>query len=102
MDDFVGIVEFLLSNEKVRGVVNFAAPFPVSNAAFMREMRKRFAPFGLGFPAPTPAVHFGAFFLRTSPELVLKSRKVVSSTLEEYGYKFRFSKIAEAIKELSD
>ena len=99
--DFVGIVEFLLSNEKVRGVVNFAAPFPVSNAVFMREMRKRFAPLGIGVPAPSPAVHFGAFFLRTSPELVLKSRKVVSSTLEENGYKFRFPKIAEAIKDLS-
>ena len=101
VEDFVGIVEFLLSNDKVRGVVNFAAPFPVRNTAFMHEMRKRFAPLGIGFPAPTPAVHFGAFFLRTSPELVLKSRKVVSSTLEKHGYKFRFPKIAEAIKDLS-
>ena len=101
LDDWVGIVEWLLNNEKVSGPVNLAAPNPMTNAVFMREMRRRFAPLGLGFPAPSFAVHFGAFFLRTAPELVLKSRKVVSSVLAEGGYSFKYPTIEQALDDLS-
>ncbi|MFP6886895.1 MAG: TIGR01777 family oxidoreductase [Opitutales bacterium] len=101
LDDFVGIVEWLLENEEVDGSVNLAAPNPVTNASFMREMRRRFAPLGFGFPAPAFAVQLGAVFLRTAPELVLKSRKVVSRVLLKGGYEFRFPKIEEAIADLS-
>ncbi len=99
-EDWVGIVEWLLANDEVSGVVNLAAPNPISNADFMREMRRRFAPLGIGFPAPSLVVHLGAFFLRTAPELVLKSRKVVSGVLSEAGYEFSFPNIEEAIEDL--
>ena len=101
LDDWLGITEWLLNNEQVSGVVNLAAPNPITNAVFMREMRRRFAPLGLGFSAPSFAVRFGAFFLRTAPELVLKSRKVVSSVLAEDGYGFKYPNIEEALDDLS-
>ncbi len=47
------------------------------------------------------AVRFGAFFLRTAPELVLKSRKVVSRVLADGGYAFQYPTIEEAIEDLS-
>ena len=101
LDDWVGIVDWLVSSDGVSGVVNLAAPNPVTNAGFMSEMRSAFAPFGVGFPAPTFAVRLGAFFLRTAPELVLKSRKVVSRVLRDEGYAFRFPILEEVISDLS-
>ena len=101
LEDWVGIVDWLVSTDSVSGVVNCAAPNPVTNAVFMSEMRSAFAPFGVGFPAPTFAVRLGAFFLRTAPELVLKSRKVVSRVLRDEGYAFRFPILEEVISDLS-
>ena len=101
LNDWVGIIDWLLKNEQVSGTVNLASPNPITNAVFMREMRRRYAPLGLGFPAPSFAVKFGAFFLRTAPELVLKSRKVVSRVLADGGYAFQFPTIEEALDDLS-
>ena len=102
LDDWVGIVDWLVSCNGVSGVVNLAAPNPVSNAAFMRQMRSAFAPLGIGLPAPAFAVRLGAVFLRTAPELVLKSRKVVSRVLRDEGYVFRFPTLEDAISDLSE
>ena len=101
IDDWVGVARFLMENQSVDGAVNLAAPNPVTNASFMREMRKRFAPMGIGLPAPSLFVRIGAFFMRTAPELVLKSRKVVSATLAEAGYSFKHPDLAQAIKSLA-
>ena len=101
LDDWVGIVEWLVSCDGVSGVVNCAAPNPATNAVFMSEMRSAFAPLGVGFPAPAIAVRVGAVFLRTAPELVLKSRKVVSRVLRDEGYVFRFPTLEDAISDLS-
>ena len=101
IDDWVGVARFLMENQSVEGPVNLAAPNPVTNDFFMREMRKRFAPLGIGLPAPSLFVRIGAFFLRTAPELVLKSRKVVSATLAESGYSFKYPDLAQAIRNLA-
>mgnify|MGYP001999608938 FL=1 len=101
IDDWVGIAKFLMEREDLSGVVNLAAPNPVTNAAFMKGMRRCFAPLGIGFPAPGIAVRLGAVFLRTAPELVLKSRKVVSSVLAESGYRFKYPELRGALEDLS-
>lgn len=101
IDDWVGVARFLMENQSVDGPVNLAAPNPVTNAFFMREMRKSFAPLGIGLPAPSLFVRIGAFFMRTAPELVLKSRKVVSATLPEAGYSFKNPDLAQAIRSLA-
>jgi len=101
IDDWVGVARFLMENQSVDGPVNLAVPNPVTNDFFMREMRKRFAPLGIGLPAPSLFVRIGAFFLRTAPELVLKSRKVVSATLAESGYSFKYPDLAQAIRNLA-
>ena len=102
IDDWVGVARFLMENQSVDGPVNLATPNPVTNAFFMREMRKSFAPLGIGLPAPSLFVRIGAFFMRTAPELVLKSRKVVSATLSEAGYSFKYPDLAQAIRSLAD
>ena len=66
----------------------------------MKEMRKVFAPLGVGLPAPTPLIHLGAVFMGTEPELVLKSRKVYSRVLEENGYTFIAPTLDQALQRL--
>jgi len=101
VDDWVGVAKFLMAREDLSGTVNLAAPNPVTNSEFMKGMRRCFAPLGIGFPAPSFAVHLGAVFMRTAPELVLKSRKVVSSVLAESGYRFKYPELAGALENLS-
>lgn len=101
VDDWVGVARFLMAREDLSGPVNLAAPNPVTNSEFMKGMRRRFAPLGIGLPAPSFAVHLGAVFMRTAPELVLKSRKVVSSVLAESGYRFKYPELAGALESLS-
>ena len=97
IDDWVGIAKFLMGDPTIFGTVNLAAPNPVTNQEFMRCMRKQFAPLGIGFPAPTPAIYLGGVFMGTEPDLVLKSRKVISRVLAEQKFDFKFPQIGKAI-----
>ena len=102
IDDWVGIARFLMETKSIVGPVNLTAPNPITNSDFMSVMREHYAPFGLGLPAPSFAVHLGAFFLGTSAELVLKSRKVISQVLPENGYQFLFINTRDALIQLLD
>ncbi|MET0396624.1 MAG: TIGR01777 family oxidoreductase [Longimicrobiaceae bacterium] len=98
--DFVRAVRWLLEHDKVEGPVNVAAPGPLPNAEFMRELR---AAAGIRFGPPKPAwlLDIGAVFLRTEPELVLKSRRVVPGRLLDAGFTFGFPEWPTAARELA-
>jgi uncharacterized protein (TIGR01777 family) len=99
-EDFCRAVEWIIEHENLSGVVNLAAPNPVTNAEFMATIRKACrAPFGL--PASRWMLEVGAFFLRTETELLIKSRRVVSGKLLAEGFRFRFGHIEHAIENLS-
>jgi uncharacterized protein len=87
--DFLRATELLIVREDLAGIVNLASPNPVPNSEFMRALR---AAWGAAFGLPSPAwmIGVGAFFLRTEPELVLKSRRVVPGRLLDAGFQFRF------------
>jgi hypothetical protein len=87
--DFIRAMEFLIGREDLDGAVNLAAPNPIPNAEFMRELCRAWGmPFGL--PATRVMLEIGAFFLRTETELVLKSRRVVPARLLDAGFDFEF------------
>jgi len=67
--------------------VNVASPHPLPNADFMRELR-RAAGVRVGLPASTWMLEFGAVFMRTETELILKSRRVVPGRLRHSGFVF--------------
>ena len=73
--DFVAAVRWLIDHEDIDGVVNVAAPNPVLNTEFMRELR-RAGGIPFGFPSTTWMLEL-AFFMRTETELILKSRRVI-------------------------
>lgn len=97
-EDFVRAVALLI-REPVEGAVNIAAPEPLPNKDFMRELRRAWhRPFGL--PATKAMAEVGAFALRSDTELLLKSRRVVPRRLQEAGFEFHFPKWREAAQNL--
>ncbi|MFT5646443.1 MAG: hypothetical protein ACI976_001125 [Aureispira sp.] len=101
LNDFGRVVEFLIEQEHISGVINCAAPNPVTNQTFMKELRNAVGR-SWGLPMPKFLLALGAVFLRTQTELVLKSRKVVSKRLEEEGFQFEYSTIQTAFKEICE
>ena len=97
--DFVRAVEWLIAHDLVEGAVNLAAPEPLPNAEFMRILGTEW---GRQVQVPTREwmVEVGAWLLRTEPELVLKSRRVVSARLLEQGFRFEYPSWPEAARDL--
>ncbi len=98
--DFCRSVEWLIANERFSGVVNIAAPNPVSNAEMMKIFRETFR-IPIGLPAAKWMLEIGAFVLRTETELIIKSRRVFPLRLVESGFTFCFPLLGTALEEIS-
>jgi uncharacterized protein (TIGR01777 family) len=97
--DFARAIEFLMEHEEIDGPVNLAAPDPLPNREFMAALRDAWE-MPNGLPAPAPLITIGTFFLRTEPELILKSRRVVPGRLHQSGFQFEFPDWTEAAVDL--
>lgn len=98
--DFVRAVRWLLESD-LSGPVNVAAPRPLPNAEFMRALREAWG-VRIGLPATRWMLELGSIFLRTESELVLKSRRVVPTRLEEDRFVFDHPSWPEAASDLCD
>jgi len=98
-EDFVAAVRWLIDRDDIDGIVNVAAPQPLSNAEFMRQLRVASGAW-FGLPASKWMLEIGAVFMRTETELILKSRRVVPTRLLEHGFRFRFPAWPEAARDL--
>jgi uncharacterized protein (TIGR01777 family) len=97
--DFVRAVRWLIANEAIHGPVILAAPNPLPNAEFLRELRRAWG-VPIGLPSPAWLLEIGAFFLRSETELILKSRRVAPDLLLEHGFTFDFPTWPEAARDL--
>lgn len=89
-----------INEQEMQGVYVATAPSPVSQADFMRVLRRAIR-MPVGLPSAGWMVRLGAhYLLRTDPELVLYGRYCVSKRLEKEGFEFNFPEIEEAIKDL--
>jgi uncharacterized protein (TIGR01777 family) len=96
--DFARAIEFIIQ-EKIVGIVNVVSPKPTRNNHFMQKLQKEIGiPFGI--PIPKIVLEIGSFFIRTQPELVLKSRNVIPKRLLENGFKFKFENLDIAFQNL--
>ena len=97
--DFCRAIEWIMSHEELRGAVNLAAPNPVQNREMMKILRT-ICHQPIGLPAAHWMLEIGAFFLRTEPELIIKSRKVIPGKLLANGFRFQFPEIQQAFEDL--
>lgn len=98
-EDFLRAVDWLIDRDEISGPVNLAAPNPLPNAEFMRDLRAAWG-IGIGLPATAWMLEIGTFLMRTESELILKSRRVVPGRLLESGFAFRFPSWPEAARDL--
>ena len=98
-DDFTAAVRFIIGQDVLTGPVNLAAPGPVRQRDFMRELR---AAWGVpaGLPATRSMAELGALAIRTDTELLLKSRRVVPGLLTAAGFEFRHATWPQAARDL--
>jgi len=97
--DFCRALDWLIEHEEIAGVVNLAAPGPVTNREMMTTLRG-LCGMPIGLPATRWMLEMGAFVLRTETELIIKSRRVVSKRLSDGGFTFRHRTMREAMAEL--
>jgi uncharacterized protein len=93
VDDIVGAVEYILSNETVYGPVNLVAPNPVTNAEFTAVLGKALSR-PVIFPAPAFALHLAMGEM--ADEVLLGSQRVQPKRLLASGYQFRFPELEAA------
>lgn len=89
-----------IADDGMTGAYIATAPQPVSNARFMRELRRALGvPFGL--PAASWMVRLGApLIMRSDPELALCGRYCISRRLREERFDFQFPDLPAALRDL--
>jgi uncharacterized protein (TIGR01777 family) len=97
--DFVRAIEWLVDDQSLTDVVNVASPNPLPNADFMREVREA-SHTRIGLAAPEWLLAIGALLMRTEPELLLKSRRVIPGKLRESGFEFTYPTWPQAALDL--
>lgn len=98
--DFARAVLFLLERDDLAGPVNLAAPGPLPQADFMRVLRRAWRGRLPGLPATRWMAGLGAWALRSDPELLLKSRRVVPGRLLDAGFVFEHPTWDDAARDL--
>ncbi len=96
IDDMIAGILFLLENKKTKYIFNFTAPHPVTNKVFSRSFAKTLKrPHLLFMPKFVLKLTLGE-----SSQLLLDSQRVIPYRLEAAGFRFRYSEIDGALKNL--
>jgi len=101
IDDLNEMFLMSIENENNSGIYNATGPHPVTNKDFMQALRrimgKPWSP-----PAPIPLVKLGAYLImRADPSLALTGRNCVPKRFLEAGFKFKFTDLDEALRNLN-
>jgi uncharacterized protein (TIGR01777 family) len=92
---FVGTIE----GEKLTGTFNAVAPAAVTNADFMRELRRALhRPWSP--PAPEFAVRLGSRLMKSEPSLALAGCRCAPKRFLEVGFKFQFPELRGTLQNL--
>ena len=95
LDDVVGIVNYALENENLRGAVNVVSPNPVTNEEFTTTLGEvLYRPTFL----PLPEFAVNLVFGEMGDALLIDSTKVVPKRLVDAGYEFKYPDLKSAIE----
>jgi len=95
LDDAVGIVDYALENENLRGAVNVVSPNPVTNEEFTKTLGEvLYRPTFL----PLPEFAVNLVFGEMGDALLIDSTRVVPKRLLDSGFKFRYPEINSALE----
>jgi len=98
--DMNRIFERAITDSTMEGPFIATAPAPVSNAEFMRELRRALR-VPIGIPTAAWQVKLGApLVMKTDPELALYGRLCVPRRLQEEGFTFEYPLLPDAFRDL--
>ena len=97
VDDLRALFLHAAENDGLRGPVNGAAPEPVRNVEFTRQLAATLHRPAL-FPAPAPALRL---VLGEFASVLLASQRVVPAALQASGFGFRHPSLAGALDDLN-
>lgn len=97
LEDWVGLVQWVLTKNHVSGPLNLTAPGPVTNQEFARVLgrvlrRPSFV------PAPAAALRFVLGELADA--LILGGQRVVPARAQALGYEFKYATLEPALREI--
>lgn len=98
VDDLCRMILFAVEQKQTSGIYNAVAPFPVTNKELALSLAK--AMYGNAFFAATVPAFVLKLMMGDRSIEVLKSTTVSSGKIEQEGFKFRFSHIADALNDL--
>src|SRR5439155_20187128 len=85
-----------IENRELIGVFNATSPNPVTNAEFMRELRRALhRPWSP--PVPEFAARIGSWLMGTEADLALVSQRCVPKRFQENGFDLEFPELCEAL-----
>jgi uncharacterized protein len=88
-----------IEQDNLVGVFNATAPNPVTNAEFMRELRRAmYRPWCP--PAPVWAVRLSSWLMKTEPSLALTGRRCAPRRFLQRDFKFQFPELPEALADI--
>ncbi len=88
-----------IEREELAGTFNATAPNPVTNAEFMRELRRALhRPWSP--PALEWAVRLGSWLMQSDPSLALAGCRCVPKRFLESGFQFQFSELCAALRDI--
>ncbi len=97
LDDEVGAITHLMDTKSCNGAFNLTAPEPVTNREFAKTLGRT-----LKRPTilPLPGFILRILFRSRAISLMIEGQKVLPDRLQESGYIFNHSTLAEALKDL--
>lgn len=97
LDDVVGIIDYCINHEKVKGAINCTAPYPVTNTLFTEAL-------GKSLKRPTifhmPAIVITLLMGEMGKELLLTGKKVLPLKIEKAGFQFKYERIEKALSDI--
>jgi uncharacterized protein (TIGR01777 family) len=97
--DLVRMYDLAVENEQLSGPFNAVAPGAVTNAEFMRELRRvlhrPWSP-----PVPEFAVKLGARLMGSSPALVLGGQRCLPEKFLAAGFDYQFPQLSAALENI--
>ena len=97
LDDVVGALNFALTNDSLRGPINFVAPNPVTNGEFTKTLGKVISRPTL---FPIPAFGIKLLFGEMGEALLLGGQRVAAARLKAADYHFEYSELATALSRI--
>ncbi|MGD9562983.1 MAG: TIGR01777 family oxidoreductase [Pyrinomonadaceae bacterium] len=95
LEDVIGIINFALENESLRGAVNVVSPSPATNEEFTKTLGSvLYRPTIL----PLPEFAVNLVFGEMGDALLLDSTRVVPKRLLDAGYGFKFPHLKPALE----